>query len=602
MSATTTAQILARMKEDTDDSRRYLDMEMHLRRLSVAHGVKGQRLTAPDGTVLLVGERSESGDYPVAAADETKVRSTAHLQAGVELRSDDGLVISLRVEVVLSCGGVWDRIRKQHLCDETGQRVKSAKPHVFDLVESQMLFARRFVAWLDDYRAGHRRIRSLMGFGKRRSGKSVITLMCLVAFALEVPRIKGRPTVCWLILVSHPQRGEIDDYIRDFLPKEWLTYHDKPFHTWRFAHGVSMSYKTTEHDTESLRTGTCDAAMMNEAAKQKFDGYKNCLRGITDNGGIMLLASNTPTKSTGEWITDVIMQIDARKARGQRPVADYLTLDPALNPKIDQEAVDDVDEIVGGIRPDEVDEGLVRFVDERAYSPPFVEAVHVVTAPKLGLPDITRDVTQAVVGRAYDYIAGTDFQYNPHQVSVIFKVYGTVAAPILWAIDEIYSPKATEDEHIDEIEAEGYRSGNTLVVGDCSGETQGALRTNVTSFEYYEKRGWHIVGANKKVDPRGRAPKNPNVEKSIGRVHHALTAPRGPDGKLRAMMVDPHCTHLILDLLKCKLARSRSGVKPVGVNAHGGDAFRYPQWWLTTFADRYTAPAADEYSRYRTRR
>lgn len=577
------------MVADRAANNRYIDLGLQFRRLSVATALPGQRLTAVDGTEVYAGERSDTGDYPVAIKLEAHnaAAALAHLRDGDELYTDEGEAVRLQAETLLSVGGVWDKLARTYRTGPDGQRLPAASPVVLDLVEPQVVFLRRFVQWLDDYKAGRQRIRSLLGFGARRGGKSVITLLCAVAFLLEIPRIAGRAAVGWVVSVSLPEAGEIKDYIEALLPEAWLYYRDKPYHAWSLANGTSLINKTTKHDAEATKAGKVDVVMFNEAAKQKFSGYKNALRGTTDSGGIILLASNSPTMAVGEWITDVILQIDARKKAGKRQISEYITLDPKLNAAIDQQAVSDIDEIIGGIRPDEVDEGLVQFVNQRAYSPPFAEAIHVVPAPTIGLPDITRDITQAVVGRAYDYIAGADFQYTPHNVTIIFKIFGTVEAPILWAVDEIYTPQSTEDEHIDEVEAEGYRSGNVLVVGDCSGETQdGRHSGSITSFEVYERRGWRIVSANKKVDPRGRAAKNPNIEKSLGRVHHALNADRG--NGLRAMMVDPCCQRLIGDLVKCKLHKG----KPCGAAAHGGDAWRYPQWWLTIYADCYSAAAS----------
>lgn len=586
---------LKRLLSRTSESERYVDLGLQLRRLSVDRCrpiAKGSKLTAADGTTLWAGELTKSFDYPVSAKD---ARAAAHLTDGAELVDESGERWTLRVEIVLSVGGQWDTLRGEYRT-QNGARLAARTPHVVDLVESQVAFARRFAQWLEEYKTRKRqRIRTLLAFGGRRSGKSVVLLLCTIAFLIEVPRFQNRPTVAWLVVVSHPERGELDSYIRQLIPERtreqpagWWTYTELPFHEFTFVHGVRLLYKTTDADPEALRAGTCDLVAMNEAAKQKFEGYKNALRGTTDSGGIVLGASNKPRTSKGEWVVELCKTSDAKQKSGKVPKAEYLIVDPSLNPAIDEDAADDIAEIVRALRPDEAEEGLLEFVSERAYSPPFDEFAHVAKLPTVGLPDITRLVTQRVVGRAFDYIAGADFQFDPHQVAIVFKILGTVQEPILWALAEFYAPLGDEDDLIDNLEeTDRFSAGNVLVVGDASGETQGSDRGGPTSYSFFRKRGYTIVGPKKKQDPRGVAPKNPSVELSMARVIGLLKERRG---ELWALMFDPDCAALIVSLVKCAAKRRPNGTPyPAGYHAHATDCVRYPTWWLLSNAKQFAA-------------
>src|SRR5438105_1085140 len=69
-------------------------------------------------------------------------------------------------ETILWAGDQWDRIERRFTRE-------SANPHIIELEESQVEFARWFSGWLRDFRAGFQRDVSLvLNGGDRRGGKT----------------------------------------------------------------------------------------------------------------------------------------------------------------------------------------------------------------------------------------------------------------------------------------------------------------------------------------------------------------------------------------------------------------------------------------------
>ena len=130
---------LDKLLAESQDSTRYRDFAMQLRRLTLSgKAPEGAYLTDDTGRQWIAGEVGDDGVQPVVS--EVIGASTTAAE-GLVLRWDGGEV-TLRVEIIASAGGVWDTLRRDWRRDGSGSRVVAQRPVVVDLMESQIETAR----------------------------------------------------------------------------------------------------------------------------------------------------------------------------------------------------------------------------------------------------------------------------------------------------------------------------------------------------------------------------------------------------------------------------------------------------------------------------
>lgn len=475
-------------------------------------------------------------------------------------------------ETILWAGGRWDRLAKTW----STQEPESAQ--IVDIHKGQAPFVRWYAEWLRDYREGLPRDVSLaLAGGARRGGKTFALVQCLLATLIDVPATHGVPTIGWLVSVAHSERDEIDKAVQRTLLPEWYAYREWPRHVYKFAHGAE-AVNVSADDPESLKKGKVDCLLLNEAQKMPSAALTNALSGTEDTEGIALLAANPPQRSKGEWVFDLQEEIVSGE---YGPEARFFHFDPVLNPFISQRAKERVAKILRKINPAaaEADEdGIWRRPGGLAYEA-FSRIHNIKSVPEVG--DVTAEYTKRRLGRAYKFVAGYDPNNRPHHVGVIFRLFGSVSAPILWAVDEIVVDHADGEEHfLEVVDQRGYGVEDVIWVLDNSSFFQDSRRRHgVTSSDYFRKLCYRCE-PNQPASPNSKTgrPRNPDIELRVDLLNKLMFSDPAKN-HLPRLLVDPKCASLIDAFKNCKSKKVRHGYGPVGKHSHITDAAGYAAWW-----------------------
>jgi len=492
-------------------------------------------------------------------------RRALYAQIRAEQTDDSARYVDLRADFVahdgsehfLAVGGKWDRKYKRYV--ENGETAKLLKLH-----PGQYDAARWFALWLKAHLAGRHLdergqvIRSLLLAGGRRGGKSDLSTKCGVAYAIATPRSR-----VWLVSPSIAETEELELALLDWLPHRWYTKLGAPWYRFLLANWSTITLRSA-HDPESLKRGRADFVVMNEAQKMDERAFAVLRPQTADKGGLVILAANPPTTASGQWIADYADETQS----GRRP-AKYIHIDATRNPFVDQQALDDLRL--------EVDERTYRIERHGEFLPRVAVCfyswnanVNVRRTPDVG--DVTRDYTERKFGRAYDYIAGFDFQIHPFMASVFFRTYADDHAdgePLLWAVDAV-TVEGNEDDLMDALENRGYDGARVACVVDASGEWQDAERTKGRgSCDVMRRRKWTNIYL-----PDGGLRRNPDIVERVAVTNARMCA---ADGR-RRVYSDPRNVDLNQALRKWE----RKNGQPFRQSkyAHLCDAFSYPLYRL----------------------
>lgn len=556
---------------------RYIDLCLVLRRLTVdlpEEVPAGWSVRC--GAVDLVTAGAGREGVPVVAAE---LGASAGLEDGAALEGGG----QLRAEVVLRAGGRWDTLHERYDGEARTARV-------FDLVEAQVEPARFVAGWLERFKfrrsTGKRAkdIRTLLHYGNRGGGKTVLGLWCTIAVCLAVPG-----TVAWAISRSRTQsQDEIHDALVAFLPKDWATYQGQPRYRFAFVNGSKLREMTAD-DPADLKQGRVDWAFLNEAAKMPDLSYLYPLGRLSDRGGLCYIATNPPTVDVprGAWVWHFYRKNLERAATGKRKLVEVIQTDAAENAAVDQEARDDVGELLAMVSPRlaAADAGGKM----QGASPQIIYAfkteLHgLQAAPAIG--DITGEFLRRHdrVRRPFRYIAGIDFQASfPHITATFFRLYGTFEKPILWAVSGM-NPEGNEEDFLDSLAIEGIQTGDdepeavepstVLWIGDSSAQFQNSKHDNKAppSFPPFLNRGYKILSPTLPVTPGASFGRNPPVGSSIGQVNRWFA-----QGQI---MVSPLASGLLADCRDGIAKEYRGNLVPDKPHSHFLDGLRYVLWFL----------------------
>lgn len=470
-------------------------------------------------------------------------------------------------ETLLWAGGRWDRL------DRTWAKQEPESGQVIDLHEGQVQFTRWFAGWLHDYREGLPRDCSVaLAGGERRGGKTFCLLQCGIAMAIDVPG-----TIGWLVSTAHSERDEIDRELKTTLLPGWAVYREWPKHVHLFGHGSSLTNVSAD-DPETLKRGRVDIAFVNEAQKMPQAVLTNLIGGTADREGIAILAANPPRRSKGEWVYDMKEDIDSGAYGGE---ARFFAFDARLNPFISQRGKARAGRILRRMDPAAAiadEDGVWKRPGDLAYEA-FSRLHTLGEPPEQG--DITREFTRLRLGRAYDYIGGYDPNNRPHHCGSVWKVYGTIDEPILWAVDEIVVNNADGEDHFLEVVSERYSPDNIVWILDNSCFYQDSKRRHgVCSADYFRKWQYrHEPNQPAAPGSKNGRPRNPDIELRVGLVNKLLNADEGK--RAPQMRVSrSRCPQLATALKNCKSKKVRHGYGPVGVHSHLTDTAGYVSWWV----------------------
>jgi hypothetical protein len=469
-------------------------------------------------------------------------------------------------QILLEAGGEWDLIERR----PTG-RIPT-RGRVIRVTEAQVDAVRYVAHWLALYRAGAPRDQLLMLGSKRRGGKTFILTLLLVALALEVPG-----AVCWLVSPARNRREELDALIHRWIPSTWWEYSGPEF-LYTLANRSTIR-NVSGAVPEALKRGGVFCYLLNEAQEMLPATLANAHPAIADVGGLGLLAANPPKRERGLWTKEVRKDLLAGKLAGQ-----FVEVDPALNPHLDQDARTKSSAIVRSADPHAADtdaEGLWLPLGDVAY-PAWTDDL-VAPVPEVGLEDITTELCYREFAIRYVAIAGADFQRRPHQAAAVLRVFAGPRGPIYWFCDEIVV-SGSERDLSDEALRHGYDRNTLIWIPDASGEWQDAERTGGTSYGELRSQLWHVEAPTEIQRPdRSRHPKNPPVDQRLGLLYRLMSE--------RRLMVDPRCAWLIESFAKCPLGENRYGRRrPWGKHSHVTDGAGYPLWRLEPKAQEPVVP------------
>lgn len=570
---------------------RYVDLCLVLRRPVVrVRGAPGQRFelvtpfrwgdvvvrpcvakTMPEGGELLL----------VVSSSPEAPGASSRIPAGATLEGPEGTTATFEPEELLRAGGRWDTLRRKW-----GDPDKVTAPLTVDMEESQVDFIRWFATWL--FAFSKRILRTdtaSIVYGGRRGGKTFACLLCLLATVIEVPELLG-----WAVSVSHVERDvDIDRNIKRLVPASWYQYREFPSHKYTFLNGSTLT-NISAVDPEKAKRGQADFIFINEGGKMAAGVYENSLGGTADRGGLVLVASNPPMTTKGEWVEVEVTAADEAVAKGEHPDARIFRIRWELNRSIDQGARSRIGRILRRLNPalaDADDLGIMKPVGGRALYT-FDKIKHAVKRPLPDIGDITEAFTRQKYGRPMQYLLGADFQKRPHIAGTVWKIFGTLERPELWCVAG-FTVEGNEDNFLDALEADGrFHPMNTLVIADATGVNQNYSHENgKTSWGPFFARGWCIVGPQEKKTDRGEGPQNPKVEFSLGQFNRMIFEDRVhvvPDTAIVATFNDGNKVLIeegvAVAFKDCKSGRGKYGIVAKGDHAHLVDTGRYVAWWV----------------------
>jgi hypothetical protein len=490
-------------------------------------------------------------------------------------------------ETLAYFGGQWDQIERRF----TGKEPERCAVIRFN--ESQLELARWAAWWAQERREGRPRdFIGLFVYGDRGGGKTYGAVGVLGSLQVEFPELigvdgKSDPSIAWIVSPSHAVRAEVDRYFAELFPASWWRYREWPQHTYSWVTGAEL-VNVSADDPNSLRRGRVDFILINEAGlvgrKIPFNGMGR----LKDKGGLGILTANPPDSVKGEWVLKLHDKAEAAREKGRPYPIKFLKLLSSGNSSSDSETGDQVAELLTDLdaRAAQADvQGLLLPVGDRAYFR-YRKRLHLQPLPE-ELRDITREFTRRRFGREFDYLGGADFQGTPHHAAVIVKIFGTLADPILWVVDEFVAEQSTEDDLLDLVDEAGYTPDTLAWVGDASGQWQDGQhsKNGRDSFSVFRGRGWHILPPAPKRSTKGAHSKNPPVEKRVGLVNKLLGGqldeadPASPFIPVRVFL-SPCLLKLEEALRECPWAKARYGGKPVGFYSHITDALGYVCWFV----------------------
>ena len=582
-STSSLAALLKRQLAEVDDEIRFVDQSAVVRRLLVSEPLpRGVRLYDETGGVWIVGDEAEDGKTPVSSE---VVGYSRRWPAGTRLTTEDGRAVELRAVELMRAGGVWDNLRQQWKCDESGERERGTGLLVVDAQESQL----DAFAWLRE-RIGALAARQLhpqstgLLFDDRRGGKTFVGVMAVVLAALECPRIDGSPLEGRIVTQTIGARDEIDEVFA-FLQLDrlgWAKFREQPKRMWIFVTGAKIRFLTTDNEDTALE-GRQDVVFLNEAAIFKRSIFETVVRATRDRRGFAILATNKPKKPRGNWVALMWMGAEEDEAAGNVPAVRRLRVDPSKNAAVAQEAIGPIARAIlyaRGGEDQDIDEGLIAEAGHKLFAPPWSDVEHVRELPDLGYDDVTGLFTRFAFGRAFSYIVGHDYQWAcAASAWRLLAPGGDLSKVEMWCTWARWLREGgDEKELLDEMEADGYTNDRVLVIPDCSGGSQGSRHQHgkePPSFEVLRSRRFAYQEPVQKMGADTLHGANPRVPISIMRCRTWIAS-----GRVFVAKGD-EAAKMARAFARCDAYTDKYGdLRSKGPWAHLIDTFRYPQWWV----------------------
>lgn len=486
-------------------------------------------------------------------------------------------------------GGRWDRHRKGF----AGDAARSAVVHVHGF---QVAAIDTFDRWLmvhlqtrDASVNAHARTlvqtdaeldadaRALIGLselfvvGGRRSGKSVVMLLMLVAYAISVPG-----SIVWCVVPSEGFYEEPRAIVEEHLPHVWFRYRGDPAFKFEFINGSSLNLRTAVKPA-NLKKGKAALVGFNEGQQISEASYATARGATVDAGGACIVAANPPMGGDQTWILDACTAIQ----RGERRGAALFQADPTTNPHISQAALlalrSSMDlhtwetQVRGRLleMPGSVLYTWSRAINERK---PF------------DFGKVTHEFLTAHEGDRANWqsLIAVDVQLYPYIAAAVFEVFrdpddADPKAGLLFMVDEVAIAQGDEVDVCDELKRRGIVGDRTLVIMDASCWWQQAQRDSSKQRAEYRGRGsadiFKRAGFVHTVRPDRSMKGNPDV---IERIRATNATIRGADA-VPHLFVDPErCPHAVKSVRSWRMRRGKPS--RTADAAHFGDVLGYAVW------------------------
>lgn len=310
-----------------------------------------------------------------------------------------------------------------------------------------------------------RRVWTLLLEGGRRGGKSYLSVVSLVMYAVMVPG-----SLVWGVSPTNDETDELEQAIRALMPSNWYSFRGgggNRASSFKLQNG-SRILLMSGHKPKSLKRGRVDLVLYNEGQNMAEKGWIQLRGAVSDNGGMVVIACNPPDSEIGRWVEDL-----HEKAQTQRAKVIAFHMTGRTNPFVTAESLLDM--------ADEVDEETMRREVDGDFGIPIGDvALHawsdaetIKDEPPARYIDVTARETKRELGRAAGYVVGMDFQRSPHMVAVVMKLFTDPEseAPdevIPFVVDDVVIENANEDELIDGLEmTPRYKHGESRDPEDC---------------------------------------------------------------------------------------------------------------------------------------
>lgn len=509
---------------------------------------------------------------------------------------------------ILAAGGRWDSTFGRFLDPATEGDVATLT--MVGLESTQLDFARFGAEWLSAYVNGQPRETSVaLLAGDRRGGKSFVAVAFIIACCVDCPvATDSTPLIAWIVCKNYRERFQLEQWIVNRIPSAWYRHLGQPVHEFHFVHGSILRLISADDD-DATKQGRVDVAFIDEPQKLGPRAIANAVLGASDLGGLVVLAANPPASnsSRGEWMFDLKEEIDDEqlaRAKG-KPVEPigvrYFHFQSKDNKSIDQVARRRAGRIATLIDPSlktgDVEGSWKRPGDRALWE--FDKHRHLQRVPQVApnLQDITRQVVRDR-GEYGDWthVAGVDFDWRPHIIAIVYRLFGDPDDPLFWSVDEFAGERQwTVSNWINEFaawgEPRGYTPSTLLFVADASSshphKDDPKVEDERTAYETIQAAGWGIVPPQDHRGKTGRA-RNPFVDERLDLANEQLRRDR--------WLIDPKRCAWLAQCAREALTERKMGRRKLvhNKNAHAIDAATYPIWRLAPRAGGTFRPSASD--------
>lgn len=461
---------------------------------------------------------------------------------------DMALDVKLNGELMMSCGGRWNKRTKElesdaSSCDSCvvvhmhpGQRKATEWFHAWMVAHVDRRDAPPLDSELEDcdeIDTDPTKVYSALMAGGRRGGKTWWAAVACVAYAVQFPG-----AIVWCV---SPSRGrddtkadEIRRYMVALIAPEWVKRQTVAT-GWELINGSEIKLKSAHvgADPDAIKEGEANLIWLNEAQKMVKRVYVVARGAVSDRSGLVLCCANPPVEAKDQqWVSDFAADTDAL-----RRASIHINFNPLDNPHVDRRALlsmaAELDErsfqieVLGMFMPavDAVAYNWLRRENEMARpDPQRLPGGGQRECARTGLIDVTAEfLEREEEGEGIEQLIGLDVQRIPYIGGPVYRFYAppTIRPDrdnvLAWIVGEEILPGGDELEWCHKLHEHNFDPRRTLIVCDGTGQYQHSRRRDTDSpppewkgrgsFDLIRGEGFtHIVPPSRRLER-----KNPEI-------------------------------------------------------------------------------------------